>query len=156
MSNEKKDARPDLKPLSIAQYEQMSNNRRVYEKYIWQTPPIIVAILGVIYGLVFSNHFADSPKPFVVVGLLILSAFVGIVGYWEYRCRIMLRIIEADLRRFEEKYGHPEYIMYVKEMNPKLPWHKRQSSTLMILLFMWGLALVLFINAIVYLFFGWA
>jgi len=142
---------PVLKPLAVAQYREMSENRRVYEKYIWQTPPIVVAILGVIYGLTLTNHFVDVPKFIASGGLMVLSAFVGIIGYWEFRCRILLRIIEANLREFEEKCGYPEFVMYVKEINPSLPWYKRQSSTLMILLFLWGLALLLFAAAIAYL-----
>lgn len=142
------------KPLTLAQYAQMSQNRRVYERYIWQTPPLIVGIIGVIFGLALGFHslLAQLPKIIVSGSVTILSIFVAIIGYWEFRCRILLRIIEANLREFEEKYGHPEFVMYVKEINPSLPWYKRQSSTLMILLFLWGLSAVLFVGSILYYF----
>ncbi len=143
-----------LKPLALAQYEQMSNNRRVYERYIWQTPPIVVAIIGVIFGLALTNHFTDVPKSVASGGMIVIAIFVGIIGYWEFRCRILLRIIESNLREFEERYGHPEFVMYVREINPSLTWYKRQSSTLLILLFLWGLAALLFIGAIAYMVLG--
>ena len=130
-------------PLTVVQYEQLHEMRREYNRFIFQAPTIVVAVVAGTLALFSSTtdffatgitkaHIKQSAELFIV-----LSGFILVISYWALRSRVLLRSLELTLYEYEGRLGgHPEVASYPFDINKGLRWWERGPSTLFIVVYL--------------------
>ena len=129
------------KRLTAEQYEQLHEMRREYNRFIFQAPTIVVAVVA--GTLAFLGQGGSAPdlimKPTRLAPLaeilMLLAGFILVIGYWAFRSQILLRQSEKTLKQMENAHGHPEFVMFPFELRLQLTWWKRLPSTLFIVIY---------------------
>jgi len=129
----------DDKSFVVAQYEQLHEMRREYNRFIFQAPTIVVAVIG--GSLVFMGQGAGDaslePALSAIVKnwapvLVVLAGFLFVIGYWSLRSQVLLRRSEQTLHELEVANGSGNLLMYPFQVSHELRWWQRGRSTLYI------------------------
>jgi hypothetical protein len=119
--------------LAVAQYEQLHEMRREYNRFIFQAPTIVVTVAGAslaVLPFILGGNLTRAIGLVVAAVLFIsISGFTFVLGYWALRSQVLLRATEKTLKRMEKTYGHPDMLMYPYEVSPELPRWQRGPST---------------------------
>lgn len=130
-----------------AQYVQMQESRRQWERFVWQSPIITTTLVGISFAVLAGRtvpYFCGNMP--LAAGFLLLSAFTFVVGLWGHRSRLLLRATEKTLFEIEKDFfskSYPKFAFQV-ENGFRRPFD-RISSTLIIVSFMFCTAFVLMI-----------
>jgi hypothetical protein len=137
----------------VAQYEQLHEMRREYNRFIFQAPTIVVAIIGGAVALVGDDLLLDwAVLEEYAALLLIVAAFTLVMGYWALRSRLLLRGLEVTLKEFERSNGFVDMRAYPSDLSADLPLWQRLPSTLFIVLYIMAVGILFGIAGILGIF----
>ena len=131
----------------LIQYKQLHEMRREYNRFIFQAPTIVIAVIAGTFALLFKEEMSltlSTLSNFALV-LILLSGFILVIGYWALRSQILLRKAESSLKAIEKSYGSSEIKMYPYEINTELSWWKKWPSTLFIVSYILTIGIFFFI-----------
>lgn len=141
--------------LIQAQYEQLHEMRREYNRVLFQAPTIVVTVAGaslaVLPFLLGANLTRTLGTAIGTILFISISGFVFVLGYWALRSRILLRAAEKTLKSLEQIHGHPDLIMYPYEVNSELPAWQRWPSSRLIVVYIFIIGVALFIVGLIVL-----
>jgi hypothetical protein len=137
----------------VAQYEQLHEMRREYNRFIYQAPSLVVVLVGGLIAVVVTTSKGNNVNFFRLESLrtwwpllFLAGAFSGVIGYWSYRSQILLRRCEATLQDMEQKYGDRKFCVYPFEVNATLgKRYQKMSSTRGIVIYLLALSLILIV-----------
>jgi len=132
----------------VAQYEQMHEMRREYNRFVFQAPTIVVAVAGGLLAVMATSRGFEGGLSLnglrTTWGLLLaVGVFVLVVGYWALRSRLLLLGIERALEGLEARFGEGAQGVYPSRINQGLKRWQRGPSSLFIILYILLLGLLL-------------
>jgi hypothetical protein len=154
------------------QYEQLHELKRMYNGMIFQAPSILVAVLGLLGFLL--DKALDEKKYSVLIRQslplvgLVLGMFAFVLSYWAYRSRLILKAVEVELSEFDRVFGVRQIKVYPFQLIQKRKTADRKQgglrrgmswiaetlsncrhSTVLIIVFMFGVSFVLTVVSLV-------
>lgn len=133
------------------QYRQLHEMRREYNRFIFQAPTIVVAIIGGTLAIIVKNGSALTTSILASYAemLFLLSGFILVIAYWALRSQILLKKAEYTLKIIEKEYGDPKLKMYPYEINQGISWWKKGSSTKFIVFYIFILGIFMLVCSMI-------